>query len=94
MKPTLSNRNSALVLKEIRAVCDEYNVTPKTLACRFQYPDLIKRLEAGQFIREQTVERILILLELEKFKMNVNNSVTIRQAVEAAHKFLKDNEQK
>ena len=84
--------HSKQLLKEISKFCEEYQLKPETLATRVKYPGILKRLKDGKDIKAITAERILTQMELERFKLEVRNSLTIRQAVLAAREFLEVND--
>lgn len=85
----MSEKTPKSPLEEIEAFCKEFNIAPETLANRAKYPTLIKRLKNGQRVKDATLERVYVDMELQRFKMEVKECSNIRQAVEAAHKFLR-----
>lgn len=76
------------ILKHIKFVCEENEISPDAFLRKTRYPSLTQRIEENQVVKKATIKRILILLELEVFKTRIKNANTIRQAVKEARAFL------
>ena len=83
------NEQAKTLLRDIEIFCDEFQISPETLLTRLKYPGLLARLKKEKHIKPITIERIYTEMELQRFKIQVKECTTLRQAVEISYKFLK-----
>lgn len=83
------NEKAKTLLRDIEIFCDEFQISPETLLTRLKYPGLLKRLKEEKHIKPITIERIYTEMELQRFKIQVKECTTLRQAIEISFKFLK-----
>lgn len=85
----MSKENTKILLRDIEIFCDEFQISPETVTNRMGYPRLVERLREGKYVKPVTIERVYTEMELQRFKMEVKECSSLRQAVEVALKFLK-----
>ena len=85
----MNDRTAKVILRDIEIFCDEFNIARETLANWIKYPAILSRLENGQRVKPVTIERLYTEMELRRFKKDVKECASVRQAVIVAHKFLK-----
>lgn len=85
----MSKDRKTTLLRDIEIFCEEFQISPETLLTRLKYPGLLKRLKEEKHIKPITIERIYTEMELQRFKIQVKECTTLRQAVEVSFKFLK-----
>ena len=85
----MKNSQAEILLRDIEIFCDEFQISPETLLTRLKYPELLNRLRVGKYVKPVTIERIYTEMELQRFKMEVKETTSLRQAIETAVKFLK-----
>ena len=85
----MSKEKANILLRDIEIFCDEFNISPETVTNRMAYPRLIERLKQGKHVKPVTIERVYTEMELQRFKMEVKECSSLRQAIEVAMKFLK-----
>lgn len=85
----MGKEKAKILLRDIEIFSDEFQISPETVTNRMGYPRLIERLREGKHVKPVTIERVYTEMELQRFKMEVKECNSLRQAISVALKFLK-----
>lgn len=84
----MSKETANKILRDIDIFCAEFDIDQKTFLNWIKYPSLRERLLEGKRVKPITIERVYSEMELRRFQIEIKECTSIRQAVQAATKFL------
>lgn len=75
--------------RDLEIFCEEFGIEVKTFLNWISYPGLLDRLHQGCRIKPVTVQRVYNEMTLRRFKLEIKECVSVREAHVIAQKFLK-----
>lgn len=75
--------------RDLEIFCDEFGIDVSTFCNWIKYPKLLDRIANGNRIKPVTIDRIYSEMALRRFKMEVKECESVRQAAQVAQKFLR-----